>query len=452
MTVAVRWLRRIFPKPRVFISYAREDAAVATWLFTELENTGFAVYLDTRGTLAGEQFLTVIIKHLRRCDAVLALVSEHSSNSAWCQAELYYAHALRRAIMPIRIESGRQITLPAPLDLLQRETQYVPLEKEEDRSIVLRAVQNRFRVVRRRAHRGWARRLAVALAIVGLFAWGLHSGFANLLRARERNALVSRLERAQAVLRSDVLDPQIVQFKGDEPLRSRLLLMAEDRERPMHTRLNARIIAAALGTRPKRWYLETLSWASSALRSGELTDTTFRTGTVNNVAFEDVAFSGVFWNTGPDFSMGSTSFLRCRFHGGQFTRTTVIDSDFTNCLFYGTTLDVTGFGAVRFTSLNTTPESEVITDGQVCSFENSTIANCREPSAPGVIDFSGPSNEVKFTGVVFESCRFRGLIRPSWFSKCSFTRCTFPAVFALAELRQGENSVIESTLLAESCP
>lgn len=376
----------------------------------------------------------------------------HSSSSAWCQAELYYAHALRRMIVPIRVESGQAITMPAPLDLLQRETQYVLLENEEDRPAVVRAVQNRFRVVRRRARLRWAARVAVLFAGVGLLAWGMHSGFANLLHARERKAFVTRIERAQAVLHRDVLDPRIAQFKDDESLRSRLLLMAEDRERPMHTRLNARIIAAALGSWPKRRYLEALNWTSSVFRSGELTDTTFRTGVINQVVFEEVTFSGVFWNTGPDFSMGGASFLRCRFNGGQFARTTVIDSDFTNCLFYGTVLDVTGFGAVRFASVNPTPESDVITDGQVSSLENSTIANCREPAAPDAIDFSGPKNEVMFTGVVFESCSFRGLIRPSWFTKCSFTRCIFPADFPLAELEKGENTVSGSNQLTGPCP
>jgi len=449
---AARWLRRFFPKPQVFISYAREDATVAQWLFQELENIGFAVYLDTRGTLAGEQFLAVITEHLRRCDAVLAIVSEHSSKSAWCQAELYYAHALRRAIMPIRIEPDQQIAMPAPLDLLQRETQYVPLQKEEDRWMVVRAVQQRFRVVRRRVQLRWARRVVAALTVAGLLTWGLHSELSNILRERERGALVSRIERAQAVLRREVMEPQIERFKDDGPLRSRLLLIAEDRERPIHTRLNARIIAAGLGSRPKRWYLETLIWSNSAFRSGELTDVTFRSGMVSHVEFEDVAFSGVAWNAGPEFSMGSASFLRCRFHGGQFTHTTVIDSDFTNCLFNGTLLDVTGFGAVRFTSRNETPESEVISDGQVCTFENAIIANCDQPSAPGVLDFRGPKNEVMFTEVVFDSCRFRGLIRSSWFSKCSFTHCTFPTAFALADLEQGGNSATDCTHVDEPCP
>ena len=447
-----KWLRSLFPKPRVFISYAREDAAVAEWLFEELSKMGFTVYLDTRGTLAGERFLAVIVDHLRRCDAVLALVSEHSSSSEWCQVELYYAHALHRAMVPIRIGSEKPFQRPAPLDLLQREVQHVALEKVEDRWMVLRAVDRRFRVVRRRAYLRWARRVATVLGLAGLLAWGFHAGFSNLLREGERQTLISRLERADAVLRRETIEPQIARFRDDARLRSQLLAMADDRERPTHARLNARILAAALGSRPKRWYLESLTWTNSVFRSGELTDVTFRTGTVNAVEFTDVTFSGVLWNEGPAFTMSGAKFMRCHFHGGEFKRPNVIDSDFVNSTFDGTSLDVTGFGAVRFESRATNSDSDVITDGEVCAFENAIIANCSEPSAPGVMDFRGPKTEVMFTGVVFESCRFRGLIRPSWFTKCSFNRCTFPLAVPFEELTKGGNFVTECTQLDETCP
>jgi len=272
------------------------------------------------------------------------------------------------------------------------------------------------------------------------------------MRKGERRALVSRIERAEAVLRRDVLESQIERFKDDAPLRSRLLAMADDRERPMHTRLNSRILAAALGSRPKRWYLESLAWSSSVFQSGELTDVRF--ARARSLRSSSKTLPSAVWLGMRDRASRweVPSFLRCHFHGGQFTRTTVVDSDFVNCTFAGTLLDVTGFGAVRFASLDTTPDSDVITDGKVCSFQNAIIANCSEPSAPGVMDFRGPKNEVMFTGVVFESCRFRGLIRPLWFKKCSFNRCTFPTALEFAELEKGENSVTESTPLNEVCP
>src|SRR5205823_7245260 len=122
-----RWLSLLFPRPRIFINYAREDLEVAMSLLTPLEKAGFDVYLDKEKTLAGEQFLGVIVRHLQRCDAVLALLSPHSAQSEWCHAELYYAYALQRTIVPVRLEERERLDIPAPLMLLQRETQYVSL-------------------------------------------------------------------------------------------------------------------------------------------------------------------------------------------------------------------------------------------------------------------------------------------------------------------------------------
>lgn len=68
------------------------------------------------------------------------------------------------------------------------------------------------------------------------------------------------------------------------------------------------------------------------------------------------------------------------------------------------------------------------------------------------MDFRGPKTEVMFTGVVFESCRFRGLIRTSWFTKCHFNRCTFPLAVLFEELAKGGNFVTECTQLVETCP
>lgn len=191
---------------------------------------------------------------------------------------------------------------------------------------------------------------------------------------------------------------------------------------------------------------------SSSLRNAELSEVTFRSGAINSVQFSDVSFGGVVWNQGPDFTIGSSAFTRCRFYGGQFDRTTAIDTDFINCLFYGTEVELSGFGAVRFSSKQDNADSPVITDGTVTAFESAVITNCLEPPAPGVLDFGGSQNEVKFTNVVFESCRFRGFIRPEWFASCSFNRCIFPKALALAQIEKAGNSLTESSQLEENCP
>jgi uncharacterized protein YjbI with pentapeptide repeats len=442
--------RRLFPQPRIFISYAREDLEVAMSLLARLEKAGFNVYLDKEKTLAGEQFLGVIVRHLRQCDAVLALLSAYSAQSEWCQAELYYAYALHRTIVPVRLDERQTLDIPAPLTLLQRETQYVLLTGGGDN--VLRAIDQRFRAVRSHSCRQWVRRALLVLAAVSFLAWGFHSGFSMFLRGFERTRLISRIEHSQEILRSDALNPTVKKFEGDETLRSRLLAIAEDRERPIHTRLNAHIIAAELGNREKRWYLESLKWSNSRFRNAELNEVTFQTGAINRVNFTDVSFAGVFWNQGPDLSITGSTFIRCRFYSGKFNRTNVVDVDFTNCLFYGTELDVSAFSAVRFESKPDDPGSPVITDGTVTAFERVVIANCVDPPTPGVLDFRGPENEVKFTNVVFESCTFRGFIRPQWFTACSFNRCSFPKSLSIDQLKTRAVSVTECSQIDETCP
>jgi uncharacterized protein YjbI with pentapeptide repeats len=448
-----RLRHRLFPKPKIFISYAREDVALAMFLFQELGKKGFDIYLDKEKTLAGEQFLAVIVSHLRRCDAVLALLSEHSVKSEWCQAELYYAHALRRTLVPVRMRpEGDPLALPQPMALLQRETQYLPLSDENGRAELVRRISQRFEVIRRRVRQRWIRNGVLILTAVGGLAWGLHSGVAMALRAWDRGDLLSRIERAQTVLRREMVEQVAQRFADDGTLRSKLLLMADDPERSTSARLNARIFAAALAAGKGRWALENLDWSHSRFENGELTEVTFRTGALHDVDFRNVSFSGVVWNEAPGFGISGSSFSGCRFNGGWFSRTNVIDTAFVNCTFYGTTLEISGFAAVRFKSRVANPQSEVIQAGEVTTFENATISNCIEPPAPDTLDFGGPANEVEFTDVVFESCRFRGFIRPSWFKKCHFQNCIFPPTPAFEELQKGGNSLTGCTRLNELCP
>src|SRR4051812_45122761 len=98
-----RWAVSRWVRPRLFLSYAREDRAIADAVFRSLSLARFSVYLDTEGTLTGERFDAVIEKEIRRADGVVAIISSRSASSAWCQAELCYAHALRIPIAPLRV-------------------------------------------------------------------------------------------------------------------------------------------------------------------------------------------------------------------------------------------------------------------------------------------------------------------------------------------------------------
>jgi hypothetical protein len=78
--------------PRVFISYAREDAAVAARLYNDLTLAGARPWIDIVDLLPGQHFGKVILDTIRTCDYFLALLSSNSvTKRGYVQRELQHA-------------------------------------------------------------------------------------------------------------------------------------------------------------------------------------------------------------------------------------------------------------------------------------------------------------------------------------------------------------------------
>lgn len=71
---------------RVFLSYSRQDLAIASRLAAELERLGHELWWD-RQLQGGARFASEIEAALDRADAVVVLWSRHSLKSAWVQDE-----------------------------------------------------------------------------------------------------------------------------------------------------------------------------------------------------------------------------------------------------------------------------------------------------------------------------------------------------------------------------
>ena len=63
----------IGPRPRVFVSYANEDDALAARLFASLQSAGFVPWLDKDALRGGEDWNLMIEDQLREADYVLVL-------------------------------------------------------------------------------------------------------------------------------------------------------------------------------------------------------------------------------------------------------------------------------------------------------------------------------------------------------------------------------------------
>lgn len=74
---------------KVFLSYAREDAAEARHLFDDLRGAGFDVWFDEKSLIAGQNWETAIKGAIKDSRFFVALLSEHSvSKKGFVQKEL----------------------------------------------------------------------------------------------------------------------------------------------------------------------------------------------------------------------------------------------------------------------------------------------------------------------------------------------------------------------------
>jgi hypothetical protein len=119
---------------RVFIAYARENAAEADRLYEALLDHGFAPWMDRRKLLPGQNWPRRIEDAIYNSDYFIACFSKESvQKKGGFQAELRYALDCARRVplddvflIPLRLDDCRVPTR------IQRETQYVDMFPEWD--------------------------------------------------------------------------------------------------------------------------------------------------------------------------------------------------------------------------------------------------------------------------------------------------------------------------------
>ncbi len=86
----------------LFVSYSRAQWEIAAGLASWLRSAGFTTWFDD--TIAGGQaWWDQILREIRKCDVLLACVSEDYRASDACDKERAYALAWNRNILPLRV-------------------------------------------------------------------------------------------------------------------------------------------------------------------------------------------------------------------------------------------------------------------------------------------------------------------------------------------------------------
>jgi TIR domain/WD40-like Beta Propeller Repeat len=94
------------PSPDIFLSYSREDQAVARRFAEAFEREGFSVWWD-QALSAGEAFDRITEQALDEAKAVVVLWSKKSVDSRWVRAEATLGQS-RNRLVPVMIEACRR--------------------------------------------------------------------------------------------------------------------------------------------------------------------------------------------------------------------------------------------------------------------------------------------------------------------------------------------------------
>ncbi len=89
---------------RIFISYSSHDAAFADSLYSALEDAGHEVWMDREKLEGGDTWLQTIQDTIRWSDSVVVVWSIHALDSRWVKAEINFAHAHNKQIIPLQID------------------------------------------------------------------------------------------------------------------------------------------------------------------------------------------------------------------------------------------------------------------------------------------------------------------------------------------------------------
>src|SRR5262249_17340981 len=102
----------------LFISHSRHDeqaAQLKDWLTEHGFHAIFLNFDPGAGIAAGTSWERELHRQLRRCDAVLALCSEAFTRSHWCFAEVTYAKATGKVIIPLQLDGSPKHELLADI-------------------------------------------------------------------------------------------------------------------------------------------------------------------------------------------------------------------------------------------------------------------------------------------------------------------------------------------------
>ncbi len=103
---------------KIFVSYARQDAATIREIRDALTRLGHEVWMD-RELRGGQQWWDVILERIRSCDVFMFALSPDSAKSKACPSEIAYAVDTDRPLMPVMVRAADVRVFPKAISDIQ---------------------------------------------------------------------------------------------------------------------------------------------------------------------------------------------------------------------------------------------------------------------------------------------------------------------------------------------
>lgn len=429
-------------RPRVFLSYARRDMALADRLLQHLQAQGCTVWMDRSELLTGDDFVRGIQREIPRCDGLIFLLTKSAAASSWCLAEVQRALAIRLPVLVV--QHDRSATLPDALERVLRDVQRADWVEFD-----VPPVGRHLRSARRRRLVRLAQRVAMislpVLLSLSAVVWGVSSLNERQIE-RARVDAFEALRGATSALSGTQVRARLGPFSKDEVLTQRFMALAADPTATPIVRLNAWQATDALReghVTEWRAYVPAVDWSGGRLSGAVWANVTYGAGTIEDLIGHQLKIAGVVLGAGPSTDSDGLSLVRTSIYDSDIwylrvDGTQLLDVQFVNSKFRGAQLDLSGAAGVRFLSLE---QSEHFISTDVGIIEDSWIVQRRALPGPDVLDLAEPEQEILFDGIQFHRTRFDGEFKPAWFRNSHFTDCTFPPGLAASLAASGSNVI-----------
>lgn len=123
----------------VFISYANADRSVADPLVERIEEAGVRCWIAPRDEVPGARYGDVIDEAVEHATVMVVLFSEYALESDWVNREVELAAALRKRIIPVRVDD---VKLRGQMRLLLNNLHWIDMQADNEQGMqqIIRSV------------------------------------------------------------------------------------------------------------------------------------------------------------------------------------------------------------------------------------------------------------------------------------------------------------------------